>query len=712
MLEDRKATPCGVILAILCAAGSPDAFADGAGRRPNILFIMSDDHAAQAIGAYGGRLAPLDPTPVIDTLAGEGMLFANCFVTNSICVPSRACIMTGQYSHINGAYTLGGKLPPEQQYLAIEMRKAGYQTAMIGKWHLKEEPNFDYYKVLPGQGSYNDPTFRERTAGRWPDNVVKMTGHSSDCITDSTLAWLQGRDRSKPFFLMHHYKAPHDYFTNAGRYDEYLADVDIPEPESLWRQPRFGSIATRGHQDECVRFIGTSIGRRHAFRNYTRNWARDPGLTDEQAKRQSYQTYLRKYLRCVKGVDDNLERLFDSLRTAGVYDDTVIIYTGDQGMMLGEHDYQDKRWMYEESQRMPFLIRYPPSIKPGSRTDAIIENVDFAPTMLDFAGVALPGYMQGRSFRPICESGREPAGWKQAAYYRYWMHMAHHWNPACFGIRTREHKLIFYYGCDMSGGSRTPPGWELYDLKNDPHELNNLYDDPSSAEVARRLKKQLRDLRNRVEDTDDAFPEIRRIVDEFWDYDEADRARAAQISHEYAERERSRLKRRSSPKRSAKAAILPGGWIQPAPSKAELKTCKGFREISRDATYRVSQPGPGNFNVDNAYLLSGDDPPVKPHAFHSPENADSPFIVIRLDRSHRVRYICLVNRTNGFHERAAGLTVWVSDTERNWKRIWQADRVRAEWLIDAGEWTTCRYIKCGLPRRGTLHLNKVTVFGE
>ncbi|NQT86206.1 sulfatase-like hydrolase/transferase, partial [bacterium] len=221
----------------------PRAFAAPT-ERPNILFIMSDDHAAHAIGAYGGRLAKLNPTPVIDTLAREGMLMENAFCTNSICTPSRACIMTGQYSHVNGVLDLGGRLDAEHQYLAIEMRKAGYTTAMLGKWHLKLEPNFDYYKVLPGQGKYHDPDFREKGKGAWGKNVVKMKGHSSDCITDSTLAWLKTRDKTKPFFLMHHYKAPHDMFTYAKRYESYLADVDIPEPASMWKQPYFGSIAT------------------------------------------------------------------------------------------------------------------------------------------------------------------------------------------------------------------------------------------------------------------------------------------------------------------------------------------------------------------------------------------------------------------------------------------------------------------------------------
>jgi len=528
----------------LAALAAGRLVAAPASKKPNILFIMSDDHAAHAIGAYGGRLAKINPTPNLDAFAREAMVFENCFVTNSICVPSRACIMTGQYSHTNGCYTLRERLAPDHHYLAIEMRKAGYQTAIIGKWHLKEEPNFDYYKVLPGQGSYFDPTFREKTAGQWPRNVVKMTGHSSDCITESTLAWLKRRDRSRPFFLMHHFKAPHDMFDYAPRYENYLADVKIPEPRTLFHQPRFGSIATRGHNDECYRYIGTSIGRRHAFRNYARAWARDSKLSDDQAKRKAYQTYLKKYLRCVKGVDDSLKRIFDYLKAEGIYDETIIIYTADQGMMLGEHDYQDKRWMYEESMRMPFIIRYPKSIKPGSRTDAIIENVDFAPTILDFAGVPTPAYMQGRSFRRICETGREPADWKKAAYHRYWLHMAHHWNPSHFGIRTKRYKLIFYYGCSMKGGNQTPPGWELYDLAKDPHETTNLYDDPAYAPVVRDLKARLARLRRRIGDTDEKFPAVRKIIEEFWDYDERDRARAIEISHAFAKRCAARRRRR------------------------------------------------------------------------------------------------------------------------------------------------------------------------
>ena len=528
-------------------------------KRPNVLFIMSDDHTAQAIGAYGSRLAKLNPTPTIDRLAKEGMLFENAFCSNSICAPSRATILTGQYAHTCGVHDLRGSIESGRQYLAIEMKKAGYQTAMIGKWHLKKEPaDFDYYCVLPGQGKYHDPEFRIRGEKKWPKNLIKFEGsHSSDAVTDQTLQWLkEGRDNSKPFFLMHHYKAPHDYFEHAHRYNEYLADVDIPQPESLHKShsPKFGSIATRGYQDELVRHIGTSIGNRNPRRSYAQDLPQkfpqdypadydSSKLSDRQIKDMAYNVYLRKYLRCVKGVDDNLKRLFKYMDETGIMDNTVIIYTGDQGFMLGEHDYQDKRWMYEESMRMPFLIRYPATIKAGSRTDAVVGNVDYAPTILDFAGVKKPLYMQGHSFKSICETGNEPENWANEAYYRYWMHMAHHDNPGHVGIRTKQYKLIYYYGADYQGINQTPPAWELYDMKRDPHELNNLYDDPSYRDKMKDLKKRLAALRKRVGDNGEDFPKTEKVVQEFWDYDRDDREKARKISGEFLKRRLSELQK-------------------------------------------------------------------------------------------------------------------------------------------------------------------------
>ncbi|MEC7543179.1 MAG: sulfatase [Verrucomicrobiota bacterium] len=523
--------------------------------KPNILFIMSDDHAAHGISAYGGRLAKIAPTPNLDRLAQEGALFQNAFCTNSICSPSRACVLTGQYNHVNGAVDLGGRVEPGKQMLAIEMKKAGYESAMIGKWHLKVEPkDFDYYCVLPGQGKYHGPSFRVRGDKPWGKNLIEFPNkHSTDAITDLTLEWLKKRKADKPFFLMHHYKAPHDYFENAERYESYLAEEDVPEPETLWKKDSdFGSLATRGNNDELIPHIGTSIGNRNPRRSYLRDLPQrfprefpenyDPAdYTDEQNTRFAYNAYLKKFLRCVKGIDDNLGRLFKHLEETGQMDNTVIIYTGDQGFMLGEHDYQDKRWMYEESMRMPFLIRYPKTVKAGQRFDAIIENVDYAPTMLDFANAKIPKTVQGRSFKSLLETGKEAEDWKKAAYYRYWMHMAHHDNPAHLGMRTKRYKLIYFYGCNYQGGYQTPAGWELYDMKEDPHETKNLYHNPKYAKLASSLKNWLAKVRLRVGDDGSHYPDCEKIVQEFWDYDEADQTKARKISAEYLARRKSEL---------------------------------------------------------------------------------------------------------------------------------------------------------------------------
>lgn len=513
---------------------------------PNIIFIMSDDHTTQGIGAYGSRLAGLDPTPTIDRLAKEGMLFESVFCTNSICTPSRASIMTGQYGQVNGVVDLSGKLKPENQYLAMEMNKLGYQTAMVGKWHLKYAPeSFDYYNVLPGQGDYINPTLYAREGGEKKEvkfaeglirevNTTQYEGHSSDVITDISLDWLKNkRDKTQPFFLMHHFKAPHDFFKFAPRYQDYLAEVDIPEPSSLWDNENNGSVGTRGINDGLLDTIGSSIGHRNIIRNMGMHMKIDPEIPDPEYKRLAYQEYLKRYLRCVKGVDDNVKRLFDYLEEEDLMDNTIIVYTGDQGFMLGEHDYIDKRWMYEESMRMPFLVRYPAKVKAGSRTDAIINNTDFAPTLIELAGGQTPAYMQGSSFREILETGQEPAGWQQETYYRYWMHMAHkHNNPAHFGIRTKDYKLIFFYGLDFMERNtnaqnwannpasmsyfQTPPAWEFYDLKNDPHEMDNKYGDEKYNSIISDLKDRLKAIRVKVKEDDTQYPEIARVVQENW----------------------------------------------------------------------------------------------------------------------------------------------------------------------------------------------------
>ena len=521
------------------------ALADG---RPNILFVMSDDHTSQAVGVYGGRLEGLNPTPTIDALASEGMVMENAFCQNGICTPSRATIMTGQSSAVNGVTTLHETLPPERHYLAIEMKKAGYQTAMVGKWHLKALPTtFDYYKVLPGQGDYFNPIFFETGAtgshkGRWQtfEGTVKMKGHSSDCIANSALKWFKTqRDPDKPFFMKLHFKAPHDVFEYAPRYESYLAETPIPEPDNLRDRGNHGSIATRGYNDELTPYIGTSIGRRNPRRNYTNMkstpWYRnlDQSKSDEAIQGDAYQAYLKAYLRCVRGVDDNLKRVIDYLKKEKLYDNTLIVYTGDQGFYLGEHDYMDKRWAYEESMRMPFIVRYPQSVKVG-RSDAIVENIDYAPTLLDFAGVSTPDYMHGKSFRSVLETGNEPKNWKQSAYYHYWMHMAHHDNPGHIAIRTKRYKLIQFYGAGINASeAETPPAWELYDLKSDAGEDNNVYDNPEYAGVIKELKMKLKERRTELGEDHPNFA-CNKVIDEFWEYGPEAREKAIAISKQYA----------------------------------------------------------------------------------------------------------------------------------------------------------------------------------
>ncbi len=559
-LQLAKLLRISIIVSFLTLLSCADKNAQQITQKPNIIYIMSDDHTTQAFGIYGSRLAGLNPTPNLDKLAQEGMIFDHAFVNNSICVPSRAAIITGQRAQTNGVIDLEGSIAPERQFLPKEMKKLGYQTAVIGKWHLHHEPAaFDYYQVLPGQGNYYDPEFRVQGEKPWPENTIQTTGHSSDVIMDASLEYLKNRrDPNKPFFLMHHFKAPHDDFEYAPRYENYLVDTFIPEPESLYEIGNHGSEAIRGKNDSLTRIIGSSVSHRNLIRNQAMNiywndstiykqyrnatdigqeelvkWGMDRSEMEYTSK--VYQDYLKKYLRCVKGVDDNIKRLIDYLQAEGLLENTILVYTGDQGFMLGEHDYIDKRWMYDEAMRMPFFVRYPEKIQAGSRTDAIINNTDFAPTMIELAGGRTPDYMQGKSFKTILETATEPADWQKATYYRYWMHLAHrHQNPAHFGIRTKNYKLIFYYGkywvdtddpnAKWNAGSwgndftrHTPPAWEFYDLTKDPKEMNNAYKDPAYQETIAALKQQLIEMREDLNETDANYPHIQEVIDAHWE---------------------------------------------------------------------------------------------------------------------------------------------------------------------------------------------------
>ena len=464
-------------------------------KQPNIIFIMSDDHAAQAISCYGSKI---NKTPNIDRIATEGMKFDNCFCTNSICTPSRANILTGKYSHKNSVLTLSDSFDRTQQTFPKLLQKAGYYTAMVGKWHLKTEPaGFDYYNVLPGQGDYFNPRMKEK--GKTWVNDRKggevYEGYVTDVITDVALKCLRDRPKDKPFLLMYHHKAPHDEWEYDPKYEDLYKDVDIPEPPTLFDDYSNRSEALK----RCTQKIGM---KQTVFEKQTSH------LTGKQRKKLQYQIYIKKYLRCVASIDENIGRFLDYLNEAGLSRDTIVIYTSDQGFFLGEHGMFDKRFMYEDSLRIPFLIRYPREIKPGSVNDDIVTNVDFAETFLDYAGVDIPDDMQGRSIRPLLK-GKTPKDWPRSTYYRYWMHGAHFNVAAHLGVRTKRYKLIYYYGLPLNAkgtkGGPTPPEWELFDLKNDPLEMKNVYDDPAYTKVVNQLKAELIRLRKKLEDEDEVL---------------------------------------------------------------------------------------------------------------------------------------------------------------------------------------------------------------
>lgn len=479
---------------------------------------MSDDHAAHAIGAYGGRFAKLNPTPNIDRLAKEGVLLENCFATNAICTPSRATIMTGQYSHINGCKGFLEGLSPENQTLPKLIKKEGYETAVIGKWHLKHEPaDFDHYAVLSGQGNYFNPIFNVRGEKPWPNSKINVFNydsvHSSDAITDFSIQWLKEREnKEKPFFLFHQFKAPHDNFENAERYDWLYTEETMPRPESLTKRGNHGPHGASQY--------GTSVGKRNSRRNMGHHMYADPNLNEEDYLEEAYQRYMKKYFRTVKGLDDNIARLLKHLEETGEIYNTIIIYTADQGFMLGEHDYIDKRWMYEESLRMPFIIRFPDQKHADSRIDDIITNVDFAPTLLELIGTAkesLPDSFQGRSFLNNIK-GSAPSDWPQEMYYRYWLHMAHHDNPAHLGIRTKTEKLIYFYGLPLgvqgAVQKATPDYFEYYNLENDPYEMDNKINNPESQDAIAKLKQKILQLRKKYNDTDSNQPTMLKRMKE------------------------------------------------------------------------------------------------------------------------------------------------------------------------------------------------------
>ena len=494
MVRDSGATTAmAVALAILAG---PVAAAE----RPNIIYIMSDDHAAHAISAYGSKV---NETPHLDSLARDGMLFRNAFVTNSICAPSRAAMLTGKYSHINGVPVFN-RFDGSQPTLPKLLREGGYHTALVGKWHLGSDPTgFDHWEILPGQGAYNDPILYTSAGEK------TYSGYATDVITDLGIGALRSRPRGRPFFLMLQHKAPHRPWTPDEKYRKMFEGRFIPEPPTLWDRYETRSAALRENQQRLSEDLSNRDlklpvpqGLDPAARA---SWqAQNPvevtvdqggarvTLTGEALVRWKYQRYMQDYLASIQSIDDNVGRLLAFLKENALQRNTIVVYTSDQGVFLGDHGLYDKRFMYEESLRIPLLVRWPAAIKPGSKAEGLVLNLDFAPTFLEASGVKVPPDMQGRSLMKILR-GAQPPHWRQAIYYRYYHDPGDHNTAAHYGVRTTTHKLIHFWKKDE---------WELFDLTRDPQELHNLHGQPGQEALMAQMKAELDRVRKEVRDDD------------------------------------------------------------------------------------------------------------------------------------------------------------------------------------------------------------------
>lgn len=517
-------------LPLLLALLFPCAFA---AERPNILFIFSDDHALDAISAYGGPLRDVAPTPNLDRIAKEGAIFTRSYCCNSICGPSRAAILTGKHSHVNGFVDNSAAFDPNQTTFPKLLQKEGYQTAIVGKWHLRTTPQgFDYWEVLPGQGSYYNPDFLQQDGGR-----KKYTGYVTDIVTERALGWLQeGRDDDKPFVLMCQHKAPHRNWSPALRHADLWDDVDLPEPETLFDayenrhpslkkqrmeiaddffwgwdmklsgDPRYPEYFRPGLPNGEYRRMNEAQKKEWDASYQAENEAMLAAIESGQLKgkdvtRWKYQRYLKDYLRCIRSVDEGVGKILDYLDESGLAENTIVIYSSDQGFYLGEHGWYDKRWMFEESFAMPFLIRWPGVVKPGTRSEALIQNIDYAPTFLEVAGADIPETVQGRSLLPVLKAaGRAPADWREGLYY-YYSGEAVHSVAAHDGVSNGRYKLM-YFPIDQS--------WNLFDLKKDPKEMKSFHDDPAYAKVLKRMKKLYLELREKYQVSEATQPVSRR----------------------------------------------------------------------------------------------------------------------------------------------------------------------------------------------------------
>ena len=486
-------------IALSSFAAPANAADDPTAKKPNILFIMADDHAFQAISAYPGAV---NKTPNIDRIAKEGMRFDHAYVTNSICGPSRAVNLTGKYSHVNGFYDNRSRFDGSQLTYPKLLQKAGYQTAMVGKWHLVSDPTgFDYWNVLRGQGPYYNPGMLTS------EGPKKYEGYTTDIITDIALDWLKNkRDPSKPFLLCFQHKAPHRNWMPGPKYLTKYDDVEFPEPETLFDEYT-GRASGAKNQDMTIANTMTpndlkltkpggltpeQLQAWNAAYGPKNKAFEEANLKGDALVRWKYQRYIKDYLRCIDSVDENVGRVLDYLDDEGLTENTLVVYTADQGFYLGEHGWFDKRWMYEESFRTPLLIRWPGHVKPGTVSNAVVANLDNAETFLAAAGVPIPDDMQGLSMLPILEGdGTAPKDWREALYYHYYENPGPHNVPRHYGVFDGRYKLIYYYRLNE---------WELFDLEKDPQEMHSVYGQPEYAKVQARMEKLLEKNREKYKD--------------------------------------------------------------------------------------------------------------------------------------------------------------------------------------------------------------------
>jgi arylsulfatase A-like enzyme len=502
---------CLIFLTLACIA-----FANSQEKKnsapPNIIFIMSDDHAFQAISAYGSGL---NQTPNIDRIAKEGALFTKGFVTNSICAPSRAVMLTGKHSFVNGKVDNILPFDWDQENFPKILQRNGYQTAMIGKIHLDGLPQgFDYSMVLPGQGEYYNPDFLVN------GKRVKTEGYVTELVTEAALDWLKNkRDPNKPFTLLYHQKAPHRHWMPAPKYLTLYDDTTFTPPANFFdnyegrgtaakeQEMMVDGTATWGEDFKMLKDPdGNDTGYDKILSRLTdaqrKQWMAayapknqamlDANLKGKELAIWKYNRYIKDYLRTIKSVDDGVGEVLDYLKSAGLDENTIVVYTSDQGFYLGEHGWFDKRFMYEESFRTPILMKYPKEIKAGTVVPQLVQNLDFAPTFLDYAGIKIPKDIQGKSFRKIASGVN--SNWRDAIYYTYYEYPGYHMVKRHYGVRTDRYKLIhFYYDIDE---------WELYDLEKDPHEMKNVYNDLAYTDIKKMMHKRLKKIRKEYGDSD------------------------------------------------------------------------------------------------------------------------------------------------------------------------------------------------------------------